>query len=54
MKTGPVGEPCACGVDDWVITETLIECRGCRALWGRVNGVWILAEKGSPGGPDRG
>jgi hypothetical protein len=43
MKTGPIGEPCECGVDNWCITETLIECRGCFRLWGRVNGIWIEA-----------
>jgi hypothetical protein len=47
MKTGPVGEACSCcGADDWVITATLISCRNCEALWGRVNGQWILGEPG--------
>jgi hypothetical protein len=44
MKTGPMGEPCEfCQVDDWTITATLIACRGCSALWGRVNGQWVFA-----------
>lgn len=44
MKTGPVGEKCACGADDWTITETMIECRACRQLWGRVNDVWVRVD----------
>lgn len=48
MKTGAFDEPCEfCGADNWTITATMIECRNCKALWGRVNGRWILAERGS-------
>lgn len=43
--TGPVGEKCEfCWADNWEISATLIQCRGCQAFWGRVNGQWILAE----------
>lgn len=42
MKTGPVGDTCECGADDWCITATMIECRACKRLWGRVNGQWIF------------
>lgn len=45
--TGPIGEKCEfCGADNWSISATLISCLGCDALWGRVNGIWILAEPG--------
>jgi hypothetical protein len=49
MRTGPIGETCPCGADDWEITATLIECRACLRLWGRVNGIWVQAE-GPPEG----
>lgn len=41
MTIGAVGEKCDCGAEDWCITATLIECRSCKRLWGRVNGKWI-------------
>jgi ribosomal protein L32 len=41
MKNGAVGDKCACGADDWCITATLIQCRACLKVWGRVNGIWI-------------
>ncbi|HEY5444457.1 MAG TPA: hypothetical protein VIJ87_08325, partial [Pyrinomonadaceae bacterium] len=41
MKTGPIGEKCQCGADNWCITATMIECLACFRLWGRVNGLWV-------------
>ena len=41
MKTGPIEENCRCGADNWCIAATMIECRACFRLWGRVNGLWI-------------
>jgi hypothetical protein len=44
MKEGPavLGEPCPeCMGDDWIITATMISCRACGSMWGRVNGQWI-------------
>lgn len=46
MRTGPTGDPCpVCKADDWTITATLIECRACKTLWGRVNGQWVECPK---------
>lgn len=31
-----------CDAADFEITATLIECKTCSRLWGRVNGTWVL------------
>lgn len=37
------GEPCEfCNCTRWTITATMIACKGCGALYGRVNGSWVL------------
>ncbi len=35
------GDRCECGANDWETTATLIRCRGCGRVWGRVNGAWV-------------
>lgn len=31
-----------CGSTNWDVTATLIGCRGCGVVYGRVNGGWVL------------
>lgn len=31
-----------CGGTNWNVTATLIGCRGCGVIYGRVNGGWVL------------
>jgi hypothetical protein len=33
---------CECGADDWQTSATLISCKQCGRVWGRVNGKWVL------------
>jgi len=42
------GDPCACGSRSYGITATLIDCRGCGRIWGRVNGLWVLDPDSEP------
>lgn len=32
---------CICGANDFAISATLISCRRCNRLWGRVNERWV-------------
>lgn len=32
---------CECGATRWEITATLIGCKACGKVWGRVNGQWV-------------
>ncbi len=42
------GDPCKCGSRSYNITATLIGCRGCPRVWGRVNGLWVLDPDSEP------
>jgi hypothetical protein len=32
---------CECGATRWEISATLIGCKACGKVWGRVNGQWV-------------
>jgi hypothetical protein len=35
-------DQCECGAEDWQTSATLISCKRCGRVWGRVNGRWVL------------
>ena len=41
MTEKSIGEKCDCGADRWEISATLIGCKACGKVWGRVNGQWV-------------
>lgn len=36
-----MSDKCECGADRWEISATLIGCKACGRVWGRVNGQWV-------------
>jgi hypothetical protein len=44
-------DACDCGSDNFEITATLIRCRACGRLWGRVNDAWVLDPDSVPAAP---
>lgn len=39
---------CDCGARDWDIGATIIACKACGRLWGRVNGAWVYDPSSTP------
>ena len=44
-----LNDACECGANNWTISATLISCKGCGRLWGRVNGAWVFDHTSGPG-----